>query len=89
MEKKNERNVKSTETLELTPEQMDKVSGGAEFRYAYPYICNNCKAGFNNINDFVAHKMLCSQGITPIPEPDPEPWPDPGPVPINNPDHNA
>ena len=89
MEKKNERNVKSTETLELTPEQMDKVSGGAEFRYAYPYICKNCKAGFNNINDFVAHKMLCSKGITPIPEPDPEPWPDPGPVPINNPDHNA
>ena len=56
---------------ELTPEQMDKVSGGAG---SYLFCCPKCRAEFTNTNDYIQHKETCP--VDPNPRPAPLPKPD-------------
>ena len=74
MEKKNEQAVKNNETMELTPEQMDKVSGGAGSNQDIIFCCPKCRAEFTNTNDYIQHKETCP--VDPNPRPAPLPKPD-------------
>ena len=68
----NKQNEKFTE---LTPEQMDKVSGGAG---SYLFCCPKCRAEFTNTNDYIHHRETCLpyNYVDPNPQPAPLPKPD-------------
>ena len=74
MEKKNEQAVKNNETMELTPEQMDKVSGGAGSNQDIIFCCPICLAKFTNCTDYLHHKD--TSHVDPNPRPAPLPKPD-------------
>ena len=78
MEKKNEQAVKNNETMELTPEQMDKVSGGTGSNQATIFYCPKCRAEFTNTNDYINHMETCLpyNYVDPNPRPAPLPKPD-------------
>ena len=78
MEKKNEQAVKNNETMELTPEQMDKVSGGAGSNQDIIFCCPICLAKFTNSLDFIHHMKTCPpyNYVDPNPQPAPLPKPD-------------
>ena len=42
---------------ELTPDQMEKVSGGKKVGFAY--VCLNCNATFSDLKDFIDHRSKC------------------------------
>ena len=78
MEKKNEQAVKNNETIELTPEQMDKVSGGAGSNQAAIFCCPICLAKFTIFLDYINHLETClpNKHVDPKPQPAPLPKPD-------------
>ena len=73
MEKKNEQAVKNNETMELTPEQMDKVSGGTGSNQATIFCCPICSAEFTNPTDYIHHLDTCPPDPNPRPAPLPKP----------------
>ena len=75
MEKKNEQAVKNNETMELTPEQMDKVSGGAGSNQDIIFCCPICLAKFTNHTDYIHHRETWHY-VDPNPQPAPLPKPD-------------
>ncbi len=77
MEKKNEQAVKNNETMELTPEQMDKVSGGAGSEGFDCFYCRYCSAEFPSISERIKHEIACpGYRVAPNPQPAPLPKPD-------------
>ena len=67
-------NQKKTIT-ELTPEQMDKVSGGAGSNQDIIFCCPICLAKFTNYTDYLHHRETCNY-VDPNPRPAPLPKPD-------------
>ena len=67
----NKQNEKFTE---LTPEQMDKVSGGTGSNQATIFCCPICSAEFTNPTDYLHHKDTWH--VDPNPRPAPLPKPD-------------
>lgn len=68
----NKQNEKFTE---LTPEQMDKVSGGAGSNQDIIFCCPICLAKFTNYTDYLHHRETCNY-VDPNPRPAPLPKPD-------------
>ena len=77
MEKKNEQAVKNNETMELTPEQMDKVSGGAGSNQDIIFCCPKCRAEFTTHYDYARHIEICLFNKYDDPNPRPAPLPKP------------
>ena len=65
--------MKNNETMELTPEQMDKVSGGAGSNQATIFRCPKCGAEFTILNAYLHHKDTCPPDPNPRPAPLPKP----------------
>ena len=76
MDKKNEKAVKASEMMELTPEQMDKVYGGNAWQFSTIY-CYKCRRNIPSY-EYFTHDLNCTVAeIAPTPQPD-----DPKPVPV-------
>ncbi len=78
MDKKNEKTAQTNEMMELTPEQMDKVSGGAGSNQAPIFYCPKCSTEFTNASDYIQHLETCLpyNYVDPNPKPSPLPKPD-------------
>ena len=71
----NKQNEKFTE---LTPEQMDKISGGTGSNQATIFCCPKCGAKFTIPKDYLRHLETCilNKYVDPNPQPAPLPKPD-------------
>ena len=54
MDKQNEKAAENNETIELTPDQMSMISGGASFD-KYVKTCPICKVTFTNPKEYNDH----------------------------------
>ena len=62
---------------ELSPEQLDEVSGGTGSVPDTSYICTKCSEVFNSVDDLCHHLASCkADNIDPKPQPAPLPGPD-------------
>ena len=75
---------KKTEKLELTPEQMDQVTGGLGESEIPDLVCPNCGRRLANALIYLRHvKSCCGENTAPVPDsggssvaPAPAPRPD-------------